>query len=169
MSEENFDLTPQIDDPSNTFLLVHIHNRSTVYHMTRQTLLDSIITQDTYCFFYHIVAKSATEFNKMYGSFAYLVWKNTIEANLYLNVDSEALEHIIKYIQTGKINVNESKSKSIDDIIDLATMFGMSNLVAMLRMDDKLGKGKGTLDKILDEFIRQNKQEIMNAVMKKIS
>lgn len=165
MSEENFDLSPQIGDPGNAFLLVHVHNRSTVYHMTRQTLLDSIITQDTYCFFYHIVAKSALEFNKMYGSFAYLMWKNTTEANLYLNVDSEALEHIIKYIQTGKINVSDNKS--IDEIIDLATMFGMSNLVAMLRMDDKLNKG--TLDKILDEFIRQNKQEIMNAIMKKIS
>ncbi|XWV24851.1 hypothetical protein QJ856_gp0932 [Tupanvirus deep ocean] len=135
-NEEQFDLAPQIDQPMNPYKIVHLYNKSNVYHLTRQVLLDSRLTQDTYCFFYHILAKSMDEFNEMYGSFACLINRSRIEADLYLNVDSESLEHIIKYIQTGKLdakNIYSNNWKTIDEIIDLATMFGMPTLVSMMR------------------------------------
>lgn len=135
-TEEQFDLTPQIEEPMNTFKIVHLENRSDTYHLTRQVLLDSMLMQNTYCFFYHILTKNIDEFNKMYGSFACLIYRNDDEVDLYLNVDSVALHHIINYIQTTKINIDEIKSEQwhiIDEIIDLATMFGMPNLVAVLR------------------------------------
>ena len=176
--DEQFDLTPQIDEPMNAFKVVHLYNKSQTYHLTRQVLLDSVLTQNTYCFFYHILAKTVDEFNQIYGSFACLIETPTasiadptieftvsysptsgaktrlirsecdpsdgvdksplskVEANLYLNVDSEALDHIIKYIQTTKINgemIYNDNWKTIDEIIDLATMFGMPKLVTMLR------------------------------------
>ena len=134
--EEQFDLAPQIDEPMNSFKVVHLHNKSETYHLTRQVLLDSVLTQYTYCFFYHILAKDPEEFNDIYGSFACLIPQNIIEANLYLNVDSMALEHIIKYIQTSKLNqefIYATDCHNINEIIDLATMFGMPNLVTMLR------------------------------------
>lgn len=131
-NEEQFDLTPQIDEPLNSFLVIHIHNKSTHYHLTRQVLLDSTITQNTYCFFYHILAKNVNDFNEMYGSFACIIPNAEIEADLYLNVNSDALEHIIQYIQIGKINDNVNQN-TIKEIIDLATMFGMPLLVSQMR------------------------------------
>lgn len=133
---DEFDLTPVIEGPLNTFKIVHIYNRSDTYHLTRQVLFDSILTQNTYCFFYHILAKGVDEFNDIYGSFAFLIARNEIEADIYLNVDSKALYHIIQYIQTGKINTEricESHWKTKEEIIDLATMFGIPNLVSLLR------------------------------------
>lgn len=162
--DEQFDLTPQIDEPMNAFKIIHLHNKSNTYHLTRQVLLDSVLTQNTYCFFYHILAKSVDEFNQIYGSFACLIERPMMEfsvmsvisskvprstsslidktpylvteADLYLNVDSKALDHIIKYIQTTKINgqlIYADDWKTIDEIIDLAIMFGMPTLVTMLR------------------------------------
>ena len=134
--DEQFDLAPQIDEPMNAFKVVHLYNKSDSYHLTRQVLLDSILTQNTYCFFYHILAKNSEEFNQMYGSFACLIERGIIEADLYLNVDSQALDHIVKYIQTSKIDgelIYSQDWKTIDEIIDLSTMFGMPGLVTMLR------------------------------------
>jgi len=133
---EQFNLTPQIDEPTCTFKIVHLNNRSDTYHLTRQVLLDATLTQSTYCFFYHILAMDMDDFNKMYGSFACLIARSEIEADIYLNVDPEALNYIIKYVQTNKINGAQIYShnwKIIDEMIDLATMFGMPNLVSMLR------------------------------------
>jgi len=99
--------------------------------------LDSALTQNTYCFFYHILAKKTNDFNELYGSFACLFGRSEREADLYLNVDLEALQHIVKYVQTGKINGEDIYSDDwnmIDEIIDLATIFGMPNLVSMLRV-----------------------------------
>src|SRR5437868_11903172 len=90
----------------NDFKIVHIYNRSEVYHLTRQTLLDSALpiptdesmTQNTYSFFYHILSKSLHDFNSTYKSFAYMIDKYP-EAHLYINVNSLALEYIIDYVQ----------------------------------------------------------------------
>ena len=134
-SEEHFDLTPQIE-PVNTFKIVHLHNKSERYHLTRQVLLDSALTQNTYCFFYHILTKNLDEYNEMYGSFACLIARSGIEADLYLNVHLDALEHIVQYIQTGKLDSEDiyiNNWKIIDEIIDLATMFGMPTLVSTMR------------------------------------
>lgn len=133
--EEQFDIISESDEPENEFKIVHLHNGSDVYHLTRQVLLDSVLTQDTYCFFYHILTRSDNEFNNMYGSFACLLIRNIYEADLYLNVNSDALYYIIKYIQTNKINddIIGCDDKICCELIDLAIMFGMSNLTAMLR------------------------------------
>lgn len=138
-SDEEFNLTTQFEEPLNSFKIVHLYNKSDTYHLTRQVLLDSALTQNTYCFFYHILGKPIKDFNTSYGSFSFLISRNThenIEAELYLNVDSKALAHIVKYIQTGKINIHEiyiEDRKNIDEIMDLASMFGMPKLVNMLR------------------------------------
>ena len=124
------------DELLNFFKVVHLSNRSDVYHLTRQVLIDSMITQDTYCFFYHILSKSIDDFNKLYGSFACLIAQSDDEADLYLNVNVSALNYIINYIQTTKINIDRIKSdneETVEEMIDLATMFGMPNLVSILR------------------------------------
>ena len=196
-TQEQFDLTPQIEEPVNGFKIVHLCNQSDKYHLTRQVLLDSSLTQDTYCFFYHILAMNMEEFNKMYGSFACLIDQSVAEADLYLNVDADALRHIVKYIQTGKINgkdIYADNWKTIDEIIDLATMFGMPELVTELRnlhpsescigssinmmrecaaamlylwkkyVDDKYDVEK-YMEKV-DQFIDQNKEDITNTFIK---
>jgi hypothetical protein len=198
-TEEQFDLAPKIDEPTNAFKIVHIYNKSNTYHLTRQVLLDSTLTQNTYCFFYHILAESMNEFNKSYGSFACLIARNNIEADLYLNVDSQALDYIIKYIQTGKINgeaIYAENWKTVDEIIDLAAMFGMPNLVSILRglhpTEDKINQtialikqsftmvlyvymhyidvndvnDTGKYVEIFNNFVEENKQSIIDIYIK---
>lgn len=129
------DINP-LDVPYNTYRVVHLYNKCETYHLTREILLNSRITQDTYCFFYRILSREVEEFNDEYGSFACIISRNEDEADLYLNADSDALYHIVKYIQTGKIdgkNIYAKNYKTIDEIIDLATMLGMPVLVSMLR------------------------------------
>lgn len=138
---EQFDLAPMIDDPMNMYKVIHLHNNSNVYHLTRQVLLDSLLTQETYCFFYHILSQGTDEFNSMYGSFACIVERNpndsdiSIEADLYLNVNCQALEYIIQYVQTGVVEDSylDDHKNIVAPTIDLATVFGMSKLVASLR------------------------------------
>ena len=133
-TETEFELTTQITEACNSYLIVHIYNRSNVYHLTKQVLMDSYLTQNTYCFFYHILTVKLTDFNKMYGAFACLIEQNLFEANLYLNVNMDALEYIVNYIQTGKINEKYFKNQNmIDETIDLSIIFGMPKLVAILR------------------------------------
>ncbi|AGC02046.1 hypothetical protein H012_gp413 [Acanthamoeba polyphaga moumouvirus] len=136
MSDQEFDLTPQIERNMNPFKIIHVYNKTKIYHLTRQVLLDSIITQNTYCFFYHILTKEPNEFNKLYDSFACLIERNMSEADLYVNLHEEAFDHIVNYIQTSKIDgqkIYADNWKKIDEIIDLATILGMSKLVSMLR------------------------------------
>lgn len=133
---EQFDLAPQIDEPLNTFKIIHLHNKSTTFHLTRQILLDSVLNQNPYCFFYHILAKNVDDFNDIYGSFACIIERSHIEADIYLNVNADALEHIIKYIQTSKLDIRSIYThnwKTINEIVDLATMFGMPDLVSTMR------------------------------------
>ena len=135
-NDEIFDLTPHIGSATNLFKIIHLYNRSDTYHLTRQVLLDSMLRQNTYCFFYHILFKNIDEFNEMYGSFACLISRSAIEADLYLNVDSQALYHIICYIQTTKIDGDEiylTNGKIVDEIIELAVIFGMPLLVSTMR------------------------------------
>lgn len=127
----------------NQYEVVHIHNKSSTYHLTRQTLLDSSLqipndeslTQNTYSFFYHIMSKNTDEFNKIYGSFAYIStskYPDLKEAKLYLNVNSKALDYIIDYVQTG-ILTNLSNVKDAEQIIDMAIIFAMPDLVEKIR------------------------------------
>jgi hypothetical protein len=129
-----------IENVVNDFGVVHIYNKSCVYHLTKQTLLDSSLTipndesmtQNTYSFFYHILSKDLQSFNEIYGSFAYMTVLRSMEATLYLNVNSKALEYIVDYIQTGKLDP-PSNTKSAEEIVDLATIFAMPDLVEKIR------------------------------------
>lgn len=135
-NEKNFDIATQYDEPQNNFNVVHLHNKSTVYHLIRQVLLDSTLTQNTYCMFRHIITKRVDEFNEMYASVACLIARSDIEADLYMNIDQEAFDFIINYIQTGKIDRRifiEDKHRSINEIIDLSTMLGLPALVKSMR------------------------------------
>lgn len=133
-NDEQFLLTPNIDEPMNPFKIVHLHNKTKTYHLTRQILLDSILTQNAHCFFYHILTKGSDEFNIIYGSFACLIMRKQNEADVYLNVNTLALKYIVKYIQTNKLyNVSLISDKKLDKITDLATVFGMPVLVTHLR------------------------------------
>jgi hypothetical protein len=168
-TEEEFDLAPQIDEPMNSFKVVHLYNKSDIYHLTRQVLLDSTITQNTYCVFYHILTKNLEEFNEIYGSFACLIERNRFEADLYLNVDSKALGYIVRYIQTGKLDgksIYVKEWKTIDEIIDLATMFGMPVLVSMMRSlhpsNEKIGEKLNNIKSVTESLLHLYKNQINN-------
>jgi len=128
------------ETPLNSFGIVHLHNRNDQYHLTRQTLLDSSIdntpddsiSQNTYSFFYHILSKDMQDFNETYKSFAYMTFHHEKEATIYLNVNCKALGYIIDCVQTGNLDVPESK-KIASEVIDLATIFAMPNLVANIK------------------------------------
>ncbi len=136
--------SPDAFENLNNYSIVHIYNRSNVYHLTRQVLLDSAfqiptdesMTQNTYSFFYHILSKDADDFNDTYSSFAYI---DTINSNkpyqpdLYMNVDSVAFDCIVEYVQTRKINKKIVNLDDINQIIDLSTIFAMPDLVNQLR------------------------------------
>lgn len=128
----------------NPYKIVHIHNKSNTYHLTRQMLLDSAmqisLTQNTYSFFYHILSKDTSDFNNTYGSFAYIDSNldsdsstRTYHANLYVNVDATALDCIIEYVQKRTINKKINTFDDINQLVDLATMFAMPDLVEQLR------------------------------------
>jgi hypothetical protein len=133
---EQFDLTSTIDNPLNSYHVVHIYNKNDCYHLTHQILIDTALTHNSFCFFYHILSKTTTEFNKMYSSFACIIPRNHLEADLYLNVNSEALGYVIHYIQKAQIDINtirQKKCKTIDEIIDLSTIFSIPALVSIVR------------------------------------
>lgn len=127
-TEQNIDL--------NDFKIIHVHNQSQTYHLTRQVLLDSVLTQDTYSFFYHILLLDTSVFNDNYGSFACIIDRTSYEAHLYLNVNPDALCHIINFVQTSKIDclsIYEKDKTIVNEIFDLAIMFAMPNLVDKFR------------------------------------
>lgn len=128
---------PEMESNSelNTFEIVHIHNCSKQYHLTRQTLIDSSIIQNTHTFFYHILSLFVDEFNEQYTSFAYLSVRSNAEADIYLNVDEQALDYIIRYIQTNKIDLIKihKNSELFNEVNDLASIFGMSYLVERIK------------------------------------
>lgn len=134
--EDNFELDVKIDEPLNLFNVIHIYNKTYVYHITRQILLNSIVRQETDCFFYHILSMNINDFNQLYGSIGCIITRSELEADLYLNANPDALEHVIKYIQTSDLDIRSIYSqnwKTIGEILDLATVFGMPKLVSILR------------------------------------
>lgn len=141
MTSEQFDFTSNIDDPTNGYLVVHLHNKGQKFHLTRQALLDTGLTHK-FNFFYNILAKTCEEFNSMYGNFACLIERTQYEADVYMNVSLFALPFTIEYIQKDSIDFYshhfyEQKSMPskdgpntfFSDILDLATMLGLPLLV----------------------------------------
>jgi len=136
MEPTTLDFTPDIEIILNDFKIIHLHNQSSTYHLTRQVLIDSVLTQDTYSFFYHILLLSTDDFNEKYGSFACIFDRASYEADLYLNVNSDALHHVINFIQTGKVDctrIYKEQRRLVDEIFDLAIMFAIPNLVDEFR------------------------------------
>lgn len=134
--QDNFELDVKIDEPLNMFNVIHVYNKTDVYHITRQILLNSILRQETDCFFYHILSMNTNDFNQLYGSVGCIIIRSNFEADLYLNANPDALEHVIKYIQTCKLDMKSiygQNWKTIGEILDLATIFGMPKLVSVLR------------------------------------
>lgn len=174
-----FESASDLDELANQFAIVHIHNQSKTYHLTKQILLESRMIQDN-CFFYHILSLDIEEFNETYGSFAYLVPGRIFMVDIYLNVDAKALHHIIEYIQTHQIDsisIYANNWKTIDNIIDLATMFVMPALIAELRgiqpteaqLEKPINFLKilwGTTNKDIIDFIEDHKQDIMHKIIK---
>ena len=134
MEHEHVKLALKIEEPCNDYAVIHLHNRTNIYHITRQILLDSALTQDSCCFFYHIVAKTMADFNNIYGSFACIISRNDIEADVYLNVDQPALEIIIAFISTGDLPTNLQDVDFVMAIDNLASMFGMAEMVHLVRV-----------------------------------
>lgn len=120
---------PITDTATNGYRVVHLHNRNDVYHIMRQTILDLVITDETYGFFYNILSLHEEEFNETYKSFAYLVPINMHEANLYLSVDAVSLSHVINFIQTGELE-EVIEPNRLTKMVDLATIFGLSHLTS---------------------------------------
>ena len=136
VEQDYFNLTSNETEFTNSFAVVHLHNRNCVYHLTRRVLIDSELTQNKYSIFKHVITMNVNEFNNTYGSFACLLDRSVREADLYLNVDPEAIDHIIQYMQSGRISrkiVYEDNTKIINKIINLATMFGMPSLVSAMK------------------------------------
>uniref|UniRef100_A0A6C0C8N0 BTB domain-containing protein n=1 Tax=viral metagenome TaxID=1070528 RepID=A0A6C0C8N0_9ZZZZ len=135
-STATLDFASDINVVLNDFKIIHLHNQSNTYHLTRQVLMDSALTQDTFSFFYHILLLDTDSFNEKYGSFACVIDRTSYEADLYLNVNSDALYHIINFIQTGKIDCMDiylTRRKLVDEIFDLAIMFAIPTLVDNFR------------------------------------
>lgn len=118
---------------NKTYGIIHIHNKNDMYHLTKQCLVDSSITQCTFCFFYQIISLDIDEFNSKYGSFALMIHRNEIETDLYLNVNSNALSYLIEYIQTNKFNYDNLSKGELVEIMDLAILFGMANFVEQIK------------------------------------
>ena len=124
-----------ISDSINYYNIVHIHNGNNVFHLTRQILLDSALVHDTCCFFYRIIDDAKSNFDEEYGSFACIMPRSRIEADVYLNVDHSALTSIINYIQTQTISLDNNDTVR-DHVRELASMFGMPLLVQKCRSYD---------------------------------
>jgi hypothetical protein len=141
---DRFELNLRVDRPRNTFRVVHVYNSSDVYHLMRQvlldtSLLDTSLTQNSNCLFYHILVMDVDLFNKNYASFACLIPRDEMEADLYMNVHPEAFRHLIEYLHTGKICPENINIQTLEKLNDMASMFGMSKLVEFLqkyRLDD---------------------------------
>ena len=112
------------------FSVIHIHNQSLVYHLTGQLLQDLLFSEGQHCLFYQILDLNAEVFNRYYGSFATLLARSDQEADLYLNVDPEALSTVIQYIQTSKLVL---PGCYVSHVLDLAVMFGMCKMVSDIR------------------------------------
>ncbi len=133
-----------IDKVYNDYLVVHIHNQTDIFHLTRQVLLDSALKHNTCCFFYQILAEEADYFNQLYSAFACIIPSSRIEADIYLNVNCDALSQIIYYVQADQLimpnnEVNyiygddDIQSKSSIHLEQLARVFGMPELVERLK------------------------------------
>jgi hypothetical protein len=140
--------------------VVHVHNQSKTYHIIKHVLetahIIPMISVEEICnnecdyaqftadttepvlsesFFRHILSLNPIEFNKTYSHVGYLVDKFGGEADLYLNVDPDALDHIINYIHSKQIDpveIYRTNHRTIDAIINLASAFGMHHLVCIM-------------------------------------
>lgn len=122
---ENYDDTSYYAE----YAVVHYHNGEDVYHLSREILLDTAISHGRHCFFYRILSDDTDAFNQTFGSFATVIPRTQVEADVYLNVDRNSLGALIRYIQNGTLAGCVLSS----NLVDLAFVFGMETLVEKLR------------------------------------
>lgn len=133
---DDFDIGINFNESYKPFKIYHIYNKTDIYHLTKQTLIETGVIYGDYNFFFHIVHMDTEEFNDKYGSFACMLQKNMDESNIFMNIHAKAFSYIVNYIQTNKIDDDEIRQKNkkvVDEIIDLATMLGLPVLVTKLR------------------------------------
>ena len=111
------------------YQVIHFHNRQDVFHLTSQILRDTAASHGEYCFFYRILTDDTDAFNRDYGSFATIIPRTQVEADVYLNVDQASLQTLIRYIQTDSLMGCTLTS----DLADLSYVFGLSALATSLR------------------------------------
>lgn len=135
MSDTNYAAEVSEPDVQNAFGVIHIHNQSRTYHLTFRAIHDVKLLESNYNFFYHLIYNSIEVFNDTYESFAYLIYRNPAEQDLYLNVDISALHTIVHYIQTNKLPLSLTHA-DYNELLDLATIFNMTKLISQLRQND---------------------------------
>lgn len=151
---EEFELVPN-RILLNDFKVLHIYNSNDQFHLPRQILVDSSLTGDAENIFYNSVALTTQSFNSSYSSLACLINRNTIEADMYMNVNPSSLRYIINYIQTGKLELMDeclSDDFLLSKTKDLANMFGMPKLLEKL-------ENIQSPNKIFDEFVERMRQD----------
>lgn len=111
------------------YQVVHFHNHQDVYHLSRQILLDSQIAHGEHCCFYRLLSTDTDQFNRDYCSFATIIPRTEVEADVYLNVDRESLQTVLRYIQTGRLNGCQLSR----ELVDLAYVFGLTKLVSAIQ------------------------------------
>lgn len=91
--------------PISDFEVVHLHNKSKQYHLTKRLLFRSMELEGGLCFFSpYFYLHQPSFFHSFFGSFATLINKNAKEIDVYLNEDEDALNYIIEYIQNHQLD-----------------------------------------------------------------
>lgn len=125
--------------------VVHFYNKNETYHLTFTALRDVSNFEAEDNFFQQLLTNNIDAFNQdsNYGSFAYLCQKSATERNLFLNVNTKALNFIVNYVQTSILDTMDlvysqmqftiPASNYLDEIINLATILNMPQLLEKLR------------------------------------
>lgn len=124
-----------LDPVEYSYAMVCIHNRNDTYYLPFAALENSGTIDGNSSFFYRLIAAPPLEINNVFGSFCWMHESHRGSghtADVYLNVDPEALNIINNYVQRNLLPAEFSPS-SLTHVIDLATIMGMPVLVASLR------------------------------------
>jgi hypothetical protein len=130
-------ITVQLDDVVNSYGMVCYRNRNDRYYLTYRILSNSGQTEGNSSFFYQALTQDVSSFNENFADFAWISPPNDTVRDfpiVYLDIDSDALRSIIEYLQTGNVDHFRSQNtEQLVNLIDIATLFGMPELIKQLR------------------------------------
>lgn len=125
-----------LDSVEYRYDMVCLHNRNDTYYLPFAALENSGQTDGNSSFFYRLIASSPSTNNTTFGNFCWMHNDTPrglgYTADVYLNVDPEALNLINDYVQRDLLPT-EISSILLRTTIDLAAIMGMPTLVASLR------------------------------------